>query len=190
MEAGKTNIYSKFERKMLSDIRDLKKKAFPERFNVGPITEIDLKDMKRTQQAIKFGKLLQSYCQLFIEITASYSDFVCYLFMIISMMKNAGLVSVIYPFVVFGYSLMEELNPRKKIWYGILIYTEVLVLIKFIYQLSFWEAIFWEDQLLRFQDILNAIHVGLQRKASGQFGEMLAYFIPEILILFAIMSHI
>ena len=32
--------------------------------------------------------------------------------------------------------------------------------------------------------------MGLSRKASGQFGEMLAYFISEILILFAIMSHI
>ena len=34
------------------------------------------------------------------------------------------------------------------------------------------------------------MHVGLQRKASGQFGEMLTYFLPEILILFAIMRHI
>jgi hypothetical protein len=32
--------------------------------------------------------------------------------------------------------------------------------------------------------------LGLERKASGSFGEMLAYFLPEILILFAIMSHI
>ena len=48
MEVGKTNIYSKFERKMLSDIRDFKKKAFPDRYNVAPISDIDLKDMKRT----------------------------------------------------------------------------------------------------------------------------------------------
>ncbi len=88
---------------------------------------------------------------------ATYSDYVCYIFMIISMMKNAGLISLVYPFVVFGYSLLEEINPRKKIWYGILIYTEVLILIKFLYQLSFWEAIFWEDQLSRFQDILVRI---------------------------------
>ena len=67
--------------------------------------------------------------------------------MIISMMKNAGLISLVYPFVVFGYSLMEEISPRKKIWYGIMIYTEILILIKFLYQLSFWEAIFWDTQI-------------------------------------------
>ena len=32
--------------------------------------------------------------------------------------------------------------------------------------------------------------MGLHRKASGAFGDMFAYFLPEILILFAIMSHI
>ena len=133
---------------------------------------------------------MQMYGQLLVEMISTYSDYVCYLFMIISMMKNAGLISLVYPFVVFGYSLMEEINPRKKVWYGILIYTEVLIFIKFLYQLSFWDAIFWDYQLQHFQDILNAIHVGLFRKASDQFGEMLAYFIPEIFILFSIMSHI
>lgn len=53
--------------------------------------------------------------------------------MIISMMKNAGLVSLIYPMVVFGYALMEEINPRKRFWYTIMIYTEVLILIKFLF---------------------------------------------------------
>lgn len=49
MEAGKTNIYSKFERKMLSDIRDYKKKVYSDKTNQAPIIDIDLKDMKRTQ---------------------------------------------------------------------------------------------------------------------------------------------
>jgi hypothetical protein len=146
LQSGKTNIYSKFERKMLSDIRDYK--------NLQPnpraVTDIEIKDMPRTLEMIKLGRMIQMYGQLIVEMIATYSDYVCYIFMIISMMKNAGLISVVYPFVVFGYSLLEEINPRKKIWYGILIYTEVLILIKFLYQLSFWEAIFWEDQLQRF----------------------------------------
>lgn len=130
------------------------------------------------------------WLQLVIEVVVTYSDFVCYLFMIVSMMKNAGLIAVIYPFVVFGYALMEEINPRKRVWYAIMVYTEFLILIKFLYQLSFWEAIFWDNELDHFQDLLNAAHIGLHRKASGAFGELLAYFLPEILILFAIMSHI
>ena len=48
MESGKTNIYTKFERKMLSDIRDYKKRIYNDKQNVAPITDIDLKVMKRT----------------------------------------------------------------------------------------------------------------------------------------------
>lgn len=71
--------------------------------------------------------------QLLIEIISTNSDYVCYILMIVSMMKNAGLISLVYPFLVFGYGLMEEANPRRKIWYGIMIYTEILILIKFLY---------------------------------------------------------
>ena len=134
--------------------------------------------------------MVGQYFNLVLEIMSTHSDFVCYLFMIISMMKNAGLISLVYPFFVFGYALMEDVNPRKKIWYAIMIYTEALILVKFLYQLSFWEAIFWDTQIDSFQDFLNGLHVGLKRKASGEFGDMLTYFLPEILILFAIMRHI
>lgn len=53
--------------------------------------------------------------------------------MIASMMKNAGLISLFYPLVIFGYAIMEESTPSKKFWYFILIYTEILILIKFLY---------------------------------------------------------
>jgi piezo-type mechanosensitive ion channel component 1/2 len=62
--------------------------------------------------------------------------------MIVSMMKNAGLISLVYPFVVFGYALMEEINPKKRIWYMLMMYTQILIIIKFVFQLSFWEAFY------------------------------------------------
>lgn len=131
MRSGKTVIYSKFERKMLSDIRDVKyNKRKQGEF---AIKDVEISEMKRTNDLLKVGKMILQYGQLLVEIIASNSDYVCYIFMIISMMKNAGLISLVYPFVVFGYGLMEDINPRKKIWYGIMIYTEFLILIKFLY---------------------------------------------------------
>jgi hypothetical protein len=52
---------------------------------------------------------------------------------LVSMMKNAGLISIIYPIFVFGYALMEEINPRKRIWYLLMIYTQILIMSKFIF---------------------------------------------------------
>ena len=128
MEHGKITIYSKLERRMLADIRDIKKKKIFEDIN-----DIDLKEMRRTQEQLRFAKIITAYIRLLFEIIATYSDSICYILMIVSMMKNAGLISILYPLVVFGYSLMEEINPRKRIWYMLMIYTELLILAKFVF---------------------------------------------------------
>lgn len=94
--------------------------------------DIEIKHLKLSQDYLSFGGLLKGYLAVIIEIVVSYSDSICYFLMIISMMKNAGLISIVYPFIVLGYALMEEINPKKKFWYSILIYTEFLIMIKFL----------------------------------------------------------
>jgi hypothetical protein len=56
MRDGKTNIYSKFERKILSDIREIR----IEKRNKGEmaINDIDIKQMRRTSDLIRISKLL------------------------------------------------------------------------------------------------------------------------------------
>lgn len=147
MKHGRINIYTKRERKMLSDIRDLRKKR-------ALMSAIEIKDMKRTREWSRCGKLFRAYLSLLVEVVISHSDSVCYILMLVSMMKNAGLISLLYPMVVFGYALMEEVNPRKKVWYMLMIYTEALILAKFIFQLSFWDAIIKPEIFKKFQDTL------------------------------------
>ena len=129
MQAGRTNILTKMERKILADIRDIRRHSDHEiNFNA-----IDMKLLNRTMDFTKFGKVVQWYVQLVIEILATYSECVCYITMIASMMINAGFISLVYPLIVFGYALMEEVNPRKGLWYAIMIYTEILILAKFLF---------------------------------------------------------
>ncbi len=134
MMACKTNIYTKLERKMLKDIREIKKK----RLNQSNLEEdtsledIQVKDLQLSKEYLRFGGLIKGYFAVILEIVVTYSDSITYLLMIVSMMKNAGLISIVYPLIVFGYALMEEVNPKKKFWYSILIYTEFLIMIKFL----------------------------------------------------------
>jgi hypothetical protein len=46
MQQGKTNIYSKLERRMLVDIREIKESR--KKNNLEHLQDIDIKDMKRT----------------------------------------------------------------------------------------------------------------------------------------------
>jgi hypothetical protein len=66
---------------------------------------------------------------------------ISYFFMILSMILNAGLVSIIYPFAVFGYALMEEGRPGKWFWNMMTSYTIVILTLKLIVQLDLWYAI-------------------------------------------------
>lgn len=39
-----------------------------------------------------------------------------YFAMVFSLFTNAGIVSIVYPFLVFGYALLEETRPSQKFW--------------------------------------------------------------------------
>jgi uncharacterized membrane protein len=58
-------------------------------------------------------------------------------------MLNAGMISLVFPFAVFGYALMEEERPGKKFWDFAMKYTLFVLFMKFIIQLDWY--VFAED---------------------------------------------
>jgi hypothetical protein len=58
-------------------------------------------------------------------------------------MLNAGMISLVFPFAVFGYALMEEERPGKKFWDFAIKYTLFVLFMKFIIQLDWY--VFAED---------------------------------------------
>jgi hypothetical protein len=61
--------------------------------------------------------------------------------MILSMILNAGLVSLLYPLGVFGYALMEEGRPGRYFWNFMSGYTLFILFMKLIVNLDIWYAI-------------------------------------------------
>jgi hypothetical protein len=49
---------------------------------------------------------------------------------------NAGVISLFYPIMAFGFGLLEEKRPKKSFWNAVRIYTTFLLLIKFIFSLK------------------------------------------------------
>jgi hypothetical protein len=48
---------------------------------------------------------------LFYVIISNTQNLI-YLCMMFSMFQNAGVISIVYPFLLFGYALVEETRPR------------------------------------------------------------------------------
>jgi hypothetical protein len=43
--------------------------------------------------------------------------------MILATAQNPGIVTLAYPFSVFGFAAMEETRPRKHFWFFIMFFT-------------------------------------------------------------------
>lgn len=100
---------------------------------------------------------------------------------------NAGFISILYPFAVFGYALMEEQRPGKGFWSFMIKYTLFILFMKFIFQLDCWLLIDGLQQ--NYKQINDWILLGLWR-VDGGIGRMFLYIMPELVVLLAIMGQI
>lgn len=70
-----------------------------------------------------------NYLNLFYKIVASYTEWICYLCMLSATYTNGGLLYMVYPFLIFGYALLEESKPGSRFWFFTIIYTQMIILI-------------------------------------------------------------
>jgi len=68
-------------------------------------------------------KVFQLYLNLGWEIFFTNQDNFAYLCMLVTAMVNPGVITLVYPFAVFGYAIFEETRPPKWFWHFILFYT-------------------------------------------------------------------
>jgi len=76
------------------------------------------------------------FFETFSLILLSQSQQLIFISMILSMYVNADLVSLFYPFAVFGYGLLEEKRPDKAFWKIVLRYSIILLFSKILINLE------------------------------------------------------
>jgi len=127
-----------------------------------------------------FFKLLE----IFFYIIISNTQNLIFFSMMLSMYMNAGLISIVYPILLFGYALLEETRPRKGFWEYLRYYTTTLLFIKFIFNLSVFEDVL-ESEAYEY-------YTGIFKFGIFDYDDLDAlvrYMLPEILILMFIMLN-
>jgi hypothetical protein len=99
---------------------------------------ITLNDLPETKEFVKFSRIWITLLGVIPKAIISNASGYAYLFMILSMCWNAGLISILYPLAVFGYALMEEARPSKYYWSFITFYTVLIIFVKTLFQLDIW----------------------------------------------------
>ena len=104
--------------------------------------------------------------------------------MVGAMMNNAGLISAINLFAVFGYALLEESRPRKDFWNFMYKYTFVLIFLKFTWNLGILE------EALTNPEFNKNYFVGMSGlRVYNRFWDLYNYFIPEFFIIYFIFMN-
>jgi len=97
--------------------------------------------MPETKEFVKLSRISISFMGVIPKALISKMAAIAYLFMIVSMITNAGFISILYPFAVFGYALIEEGRPPKHFWNFVIFYTTMIIFLKTLFQLDIWFAI-------------------------------------------------
>jgi len=94
--------------------------------------KVNLKNYRSTKTLIK------NYFTVLYKIIVSNGVYIIYLFMIWGFMANGGLLYMVYPFLIFGYSIMLEREPGKNFWNFVVFYTSFLIFIQYVINMALW----------------------------------------------------
>ena len=104
----------------------------------------------------------------------------CYLIMLINHIISASLLTLFYPLTIFCYALLEYPRPKKFYWRMILLYTVILLVIKFIIQIELLRS---NKSFNDFITILDNYKIGLKIYESNFSSEFLIYILLDALVL-------
>ena len=136
--------------KRLSFYEDIKLKEEENKKYIKDITPKfkELEKFTSNELFVKYLKTNYIIKCIIIDIIAFCSNqfhWLCYSIMIIDYMTNPSLISLFYPLSIFLFAIMEYPRPRKTYWNICLLYTVILITIKYIIQLQLFVTIFQDE---------------------------------------------
>ena len=105
--------------------------------------------MKMSFEFTRSFAMFINYIETFFCILVSQSEAFIYIGMIFSMYMNAGVISLFYPFMAFGYGMLEEKRTGKVFFRWIRWYTTGLLLFKFVVTLRIAKEGFFDGETWR-----------------------------------------
>ncbi|XP_069030806.1 piezo-type mechanosensitive ion channel component 1 isoform X1 [Embiotoca jacksoni] len=83
------------------------------------------------------SRLLKLLFALYNLLSAN-SELVCYFILVLNNVVSASVISLVLPILVFLWAMLAVPRPTKKFWMTAIVYTEVMVVVKYIFQFGFF----------------------------------------------------
>ena len=119
--------------------------------NVIDTTQPKFKELEKFTSNELFVKYLKTSYILgciatdIIAFCSNQFHWLCYIMMLIDHACSPSILSLFYPFSIFCYAILEYPRPKKTYWKICLLYTVILIAIKFVVQLELFVKIFEKE---------------------------------------------
>jgi hypothetical protein len=133
---------------------------------------------------LRLGKF--DYLYLLYSSIISNTQSITVFFLLLNHFIYASLESLVFPLVVLCYVLLENPRPLPQVWRNLLVYTEGVVLAKYIMQLEVWKYLDSGSHLENYRDQGK---LGYNLAENTYSESIFAYIVWDILVLFALIMH-
>ncbi|XP_054882093.1 piezo-type mechanosensitive ion channel component 1 isoform X2 [Poeciliopsis prolifica] len=89
------------------------------------------------------NRLLRLLVAVFNLLSAN-SELLCYFIMVLNNVVSASVISLVLPMLVFLWAMLSAPRPTKRFWMTAIVYTEAMVVLKYIFQFGFfpWNSVY------------------------------------------------
>jgi len=149
----------------------------------------ELFDTKLFKKYLKTSYQIKHIFLYLQSIFINYFTWICYFFMILDHMVSGSLISLVYPISIFCFALLEYPRPKKSYWILCIVYTMIIMFIKFIIQLKIILLFISEDTYQNLVINLYYYRIGFKYFQSTFSRSFLNYIMFDGLVIFSILIN-
>lgn len=100
--------------------------------------QFPFEEIKESEQFYKSQNRFLKLLLAIYSFIAAHSELLCYFIIILNNMVTASVISLFLPILIFLWAMLSIPRPSKKFWMTAIVYTEVMVVIKYLFQFGFF----------------------------------------------------